>query len=166
MKLKDIGDLANLTAGVGVIASLLFLAYEVRQNTLETRAATRNNVVNAIREMTLVRAQSPELSSAFGALSSCQQLTDNQLWHYRGYFIALMRSVEEAYFQFQEGRLDQAFFQTRLNSLNSMLQNEVSPGRNQFQAMKNNGSITKEFANIVDASIAERSDQERRCSAD
>ena len=40
MKLREIGDLANLIAAVGVIISLLFVGYEIRQNTAETRASS------------------------------------------------------------------------------------------------------------------------------
>ncbi len=58
MKRKDIGDLANLIAAASVIISLLFVGCEVRQNTAETRAVNRHEVVNALRELTLTRAQS------------------------------------------------------------------------------------------------------------
>ena len=161
IKLKDLSDLTNLIAGIGVIASLIFLGYQVNQNTAEIRAATRHDVVSALREMTLVRAQSPELESAIAAVASCKQFTDTQAAQFQSYYLAVFVSVEEACLQFQEGRLDEVNFQTRLNGLRYYLQSEV--GRSHYQNRKNNGMISPEFVRIIDMRVAELGDQEDPC---
>ncbi|MDG2087343.1 MAG: hypothetical protein P8J68_01205 [Arenicellaceae bacterium] len=47
MKLKDIGNLVNLIADVGVLVSLMYLGFRVGQNTSEVGAATRHDLANA-----------------------------------------------------------------------------------------------------------------------
>ncbi|MCZ6758823.1 MAG: hypothetical protein O7D29_00395, partial [Gemmatimonadetes bacterium] len=70
MNIKNVGDAANLIAALGVILSLLFLAYEVNQNTGAALAANRQTVISDLREGLLVRAQSPSLAAAIEAAAS------------------------------------------------------------------------------------------------
>ena len=159
MKLKDVADLANLIAAVGVIISLLFLAYEVNQNTEESRAANRHDVATALRELTLARAQSPTLSTALAAVNSGLQLTPDQQAQYIAYFYAVIKSIEEAYFQYREGRLDEAYFESRVAGLMGpyFLSSEI--GRNIFEETKQSGELTAEFVEVLDAKLAERNSE-------
>ena len=49
---------------VGVVASLIFVGFEVRQNSVATRASTNAAVADAYVELNLVLASSPELARA------------------------------------------------------------------------------------------------------
>ena len=117
MKLKDIGDLANLIAGVGVILSLLFVGYEIRQNTEEARAASAAAVGDNFRELVLARAQSASLAAAVKAGRRGEDVTPVQRSQYTAYVLALTRTVEDAFIQFQVGRLDEDQLQVRLAAL-------------------------------------------------
>lgn len=155
MKLREIGDLANFIAAVGVVISLLFVAYEVKQNTDASLAANRHTVIAALREQLLVRAQSPSLAAAIDAATLGTDLTPAQRSQYIAYLFAVIKSVEEAYFQYIEGDLDKEYLDTRIAGLmnSNFLGNEF--GRTFYADNKNRGEITAEFARAVDAKLAE-----------
>ncbi len=117
MNLKEVGDLANLLAAIGVIISLLFVGYEIRQNTEGTRAASAAEVGDNLRELILARAQSPSLAAAVSAARSGEEMTQVQEAQYNAYVIALTRTVEDAYIQYRAGRLEEDQMQARLAAL-------------------------------------------------
>lgn len=59
--------IAELVGLIGVIASLIFVGVEIRQNSIATRAATDAGVADGFRELNLVVASSPELAKALTA---------------------------------------------------------------------------------------------------
>jgi hypothetical protein len=156
MKIGSVNDIANLIAAVGVVLSLLFVAYEVRQNTDESRAANEHMVVASLREQLLIRAQSPSLGAAVGAARSGKQMTIEQDSQYTAYLFAQIKSVEEAFTQYVDGALDEEYFNTRLAGMMipDFLGNEI--GRSLYEGLRASGQITEEFGQAVDARLAER----------
>jgi hypothetical protein len=66
----DSAKLNDWIQGVGIfalVASLIFVGIEVRQNSIATRSATNAAVKDAFREFNLVVASSPELAKALAA---------------------------------------------------------------------------------------------------
>ncbi len=151
---QDIGDLANLIAGVGVILSLLFIGYEIRQNTAETRAAGAATVGDSFRELILARAQSPSLAAAIVAISSGEQPTPIQEVQYSGYLIALIRTVEDAYLLYRAGRLDEDQLQVRLAGLNNHINDRR--GRDRWDGFKSSGIFSADFTRWLDEQLIER----------
>jgi len=162
MKTRGIGNLANFLAGVGVVASLLLVAYELNQNTREARAANEHMVIASLREQLLIRAQSPSLGAAIEAARSGKQMTIEQDSQYKGYLFAQIKSVEEAFTQYIDGGLDEEYLNTRLAGMliPDFLGNEI--GRNLFEGYRTSGQITEEFGRAVDARLAERNGEEPR----
>ncbi len=155
MKLREIGDLANLTAALGVIISLLFVGYEIRQNTAETRAAGAAAVGDRFRELMLIRAQSPSLSAAILATRSGAETTPVEDTQYTAYLIAFIRTVEDAFLQFRVGRLDADQLQVRLAGLlNTAINDRL--GRDTWEGFKNGGIFSPDFALWLDEHLIER----------
>ena len=156
MKIRAIGDLANLIAAVCVVISLLFVAFEVNQNTEASRAANRHTVIADLREQLLVRAQSPSLAAVLEAAGSGTELTPTQQSQYRGYLYATIKSVEEAFSQYMEGQLDKEYLDTRIAGLMipDFLGNET--GRNLYERYKTSGQLTAAFSQEVDSRLVER----------
>ncbi len=156
MNIKNIGDAANLIAALGVMFSLLFVAYEVNQNTGAALAANRQTVISDLREGLLVRAQSPSLAAAIEAAASGAELTPTQNSQYRAYLLQVLKSAEGAFAQYIEGQLDREYLDTRLGGL--MLPDFLGSdiGRSQYEAIKTTGQLTAEFSDEIDVLLAER----------
>jgi hypothetical protein len=133
----------------------LFVAYEVKQNTEASLAANRHIVIASLREQLLVRAQNPSLAAAVAAASSGKELTPAQQSQYIPYLVAVIKSVEEAYFQYKEGALEKEYLDTRIAGLmgRGFLGHEL--GRVIYENNKTAGAITAEFTQIIDTKFAE-----------
>ena len=162
MKLRDLGDTANFIAAVGVIVSLLFVAYEVNQNTEASLAANRHTVIASLREQLIVRAQSPSLAAVIEAAASGSELTPAERSQYRGYLFAQVKSVEDAFARYIEGQLDKEYLDTRISGLmiRDFLGNEL--GRSLYEGYKTSGQLTADFSQAIDAQLVERSSEESR----
>ena len=155
MKLKDIGDLANLIAGVGVILSLLFVGYQIRQNTEETRAANAAAVGQSFRELVLTRAHSPSLAEAIATVNAGEDATRTQNSQYQAYFLALLRTVEDAYLQYREGRLDESQVRIRLAAASIYLRRQA--GRERYEQLRTGEVFSEDFIQWLDEQLAEQS---------
>ena len=160
MNIKNVGHAANLIAALGVVVSLLFVAYEVNQNTEATLAANRHSVITDLREGLLVRARTPSLGIAIDAARSGKQMTPSQESQYRGYLFATVKSAEDAFARYVDGQLDQEYLNGRIAGLMipDFLGNEV--GRDLYEGYKRSGQITAQFAQAVDQRLAERDREE------
>ena len=154
MKLKDIGDIGNLVAAFGVIASLLIVAYQINQNTQESRAANRQAVADSIRELTLTYAVSPTLASAIETVNQGKELAPTQYRQYRGFLIALFKSIEEAYLQYKDGRLDEETMKGRLSTAMFYLRYDI--GYSVYQSGAKTGFYNTEFITWLDSQLEER----------
>ena len=67
MNSTKLNDWIQAVGLFAVVASLIFVGIEVRQNSIATRSATNAAVKDAIRELNLVIASSPELTRAITA---------------------------------------------------------------------------------------------------
>ncbi len=151
MKLKDVGDLANLLAGVGVIISLLFVGYQIRQNTEEARAASAAAVGDNFRELVLARAQSASLAAAVEAGRRGEDVTPVQRSQYTAYVLALTRTVEDAFIQYQAGRLDEDQLQVRLAAARFDLSGDGAQRREGFRRQ---GVFSEAFLDWLDEELA------------
>jgi hypothetical protein len=93
-------------AAFGVILSLVFVGYELRQNTQATRATVRNDLASASREYLLAQATSPELSAAFGLWLNDGETTPVQDRMVFTATSALLRNLENLFLQVELGTID------------------------------------------------------------
>ncbi len=64
MNWDALGAIAELLGAVGVIASLFYVASQIRRNSGALEASTNQAVADATQQRLLVPAQSPELAAA------------------------------------------------------------------------------------------------------
>ena len=96
-------------AALGVIISLSFVAYEVRQNTKAVQSQTLQSISEQATELSFIGVDNPELRSALGKGwdGDINDLTpaDRSIlgWYYAG----VMRVTENRYRQYQLGILSE-----------------------------------------------------------
>ncbi len=59
MDIMELGAIGELVGGVAVIATILYLAIQVRQNAMETRAASSQALTDSYNQVNLVIAANP-----------------------------------------------------------------------------------------------------------
>lgn len=102
-------DWKESIAAAGVILSLIFVGYEVRQNTKVARGQARQALAELNQEWLILLSQDPEFNRIFQKVWSTQdELTESE-WS-RGSFMMTMhlRRLENVFFQYDEGLIDQS----------------------------------------------------------
>jgi hypothetical protein len=110
MKKIDLGQAVTILANVGVIAGIVFLAVELRQNNHMMRAQTRNDIAQSVVSLLRDISDTELLEIANKATEGLNQLTrieSNKLLY--GY-LAQFRTWENIYYQFRMGLFDEDEF--------------------------------------------------------
>ena len=75
MTLQDLGNIGEFIAAIGVIASLIYLAVQIRQNTRTLRGTFHDSSVNRIQTWQLALVSDPVLISLFNRFLQGDELT-------------------------------------------------------------------------------------------
>ena len=65
MTIQDLGSLGELVAAIATVATLIYLALQIRQNTAATRAASFHAVTDARNQVNFTVTQNAELARIF-----------------------------------------------------------------------------------------------------
>jgi hypothetical protein len=159
MNWDAIGAIAELLGAVGVIASLVYLATQIRhgqeqmdRNTRALRAGTYQQFQQSLKEMILSQLADPELGAIVNrGLADFEKLTDDEmhrfgLWHY-----VVMRDLDNAHYQYRLGMFDEDRWQMSLGELRLLLE---SPGAvQQWKARRS--VLSPEFVALVEEILGE-----------
>jgi hypothetical protein len=112
MSLQDLGNIGEFVAAVGVIVSLIYLAFQIRQNTKSVKintfqalAATRTGFASGVVE-------SPEVYTLlFAGLRDFQALQEEDRIRFGFLIYKLLAGIENQLFQYREGELPEDQFE-------------------------------------------------------
>jgi hypothetical protein len=98
----------EILAGLGVILSLAFVGFEVRQNTLAVRGQTRDALARAGEDWLMAIAADSALSEALKKIERDQPLTSSDSARAELVMIALTRHHENVFLQVAGGTVDES----------------------------------------------------------
>lgn len=105
MKLETINALAQLIAAIGVIASLFYLAAQIRQNTRSMRAVVVDALTRGIVD--ILSAQTPDVIRSFvRVVDNVDNASEEDRLRALPQLFALFKLFENAWFQQRQGTLD------------------------------------------------------------
>ena len=111
MSLEEFSYLADVLASVAVIASLIYLARQVRQNTGAIYAQSRQAVLAASQAEIFAEMDNPDIVMSILKAGS---LTPEEQIRLNSWLFALMRAREFAWLQYGNGVIDQVQWQTEV----------------------------------------------------
>jgi hypothetical protein len=149
MTLTDIGAYANLLAAAGVIGSLLFVAYQIRQNNKLLRAQTRQTMVERAQSELLAQVADPEIRRLYDKPGP---LTEPEKIRLHFWIIACLRQREYEWFQFRSGLLDRDVYQAYGKVILFALGTERN--RLWWREMGDFTGLSPEFKAVVDELLA------------
>jgi hypothetical protein len=108
--LETINAVAQLVAAFGVVASLFYLAAQIRQNTRSMRAVVVDSLAHSMVD--LLPAQAPESMRAFAAVvENWYGASDEDRLRAIPFIFATFKVFENAWFQQRQGTLDAEHWQ-------------------------------------------------------
>lgn len=95
-------------AVIGVIISLLFVAYEIRQNSNLMRGQARQSLAELNQEWLVLLSQDSTYNSIWGRAMSDQELTESEEARATFMLVLHVRRAENVFFQYNEGLVDES----------------------------------------------------------
>jgi hypothetical protein len=113
MNWDAVGALAELVGAVGVVASLVFVGLQVRQNTRSMRASTYDSLVRSNGDWISALIQDPSLASAFEtAVTRWSDVDVKDRPRVMYLLTQLFRHWENSFFQRRQGTLEPSLWAT------------------------------------------------------
>lgn len=110
MKVTQLNAWLQVLANLGVVAGLLFLGLQLRQNSRMMAAQTRNELTQSI--ITLIQMESdPRVVSAYLKRDSGLSLTPEDSYHLEAVANATLRHWENTFYQHRNGLFDNIEYQ-------------------------------------------------------
>jgi hypothetical protein len=104
-----VGAIGEIGGAIGVIATLIYLAGQLRQNTRQMEFETRSSEVGAYQEMTrrLVETRhalmtDTDLSRTLNKVRKDEQLTAEEARAYSVYVLSLLHNADAAFYQYEK----------------------------------------------------------------
>jgi len=98
-QLRSYALVAEIVSAAAVVISLIFVAFQVKDNTAAVRASTYDDILSDHIEWRMTVASSPELLAAFVKdFNSDTNVSDAEKWGHRFAFQAEWQIFERAYF--------------------------------------------------------------------
>src|SRR5271170_2302085 len=107
MTLAEISQISQTVGSVAVVASLIFVGVQIRQNTKTTRAASHHAVSEALNRLNLLWARNSEVTRIWllGMSDSCTMTREDQ-WRFDSMVRAYLHVCETMFTQARLGAGD------------------------------------------------------------
>jgi hypothetical protein len=164
MNWEAIGAIAELLGAIGVIASLVYLATQIRQsreqmerNTRAMQAASFQQFDQTLHDAFTHVLSVPGLSriSRLG-LADYGQLDEEDAYLFNMWIWAIMQRIDNAYYQYRVGMLDDDSWRTLLRILEGY---KTNPGFSQWWWSGAKHSLSTEFVALVEEILGEEPDR-------
>ncbi|MGR8949567.1 MAG: hypothetical protein ACU84Q_16100 [Gammaproteobacteria bacterium] len=111
MNWDAIGAIGEVVGAAGVIATLLYLATQIRQNTIATRNQTTQNLVDAHADANTQISSDPELADILQrGCYDRDSLTDTERLRFNTFYVSAYSHFDHAYHQYLADQLDEKFW--------------------------------------------------------
>lgn len=153
MKKIDLGQTINTFANIGVIAGIVFLAFELQQNQTVGRAATRNEITAA--HMQLNQFQSTqELAAIVFRSDRDEPLSAEEAWQLRQWLSNWLLFWENVGYQYRSGLYDESEYRSQLELMKIFLNRRKSL-KTQFCIQRSLGTLSSEFVADIEGLLDE-----------
>ncbi len=103
---EAVGAVAELTGALGVIASLLYLAIQVRNNTRSIRTSTYQALLNTSLDFSFLAGSEPNVALTFNRGLRGDELSPQESAQFAYLLHGVLRSLENGHYQFINGTMD------------------------------------------------------------
>ena len=113
-----IGALAELVGAIAVLASLIYLAKQVQNNTREVRAENIHKIADSFNEINLLLFENDEVAELWlKGINEYASLTPKEKLRYDFGWLAAFRIYDSMYYQTKTGTGDTESFQAELATI-------------------------------------------------
>ena len=142
---KYVTTLTNLA----VIASLIFLALEIRQNNEMMVLEARQGISDARNDLVLTNMNSPSLITARGKAERGEELTYEEETQILLFFFAVFRNWQDQFLSYQAGAITESHMESEAKTWRQTI-NRAPYIQAEWQRQR--GTLTPDFVAFMEAS--------------
>ena len=151
MTLEAASYLSQIVAVVAVLASLVFVGYQIRQNTRALKATSHHAITDSFNAINNLIYSDPRLARLWRlGLAGADELNEDERTSVSFMMLANMRIFETLHYQYSNGTLDKKLFDAELKTLKWVV--SKNPGFLAWWA-DNPISLSAEFRAFIDGLI-------------
>jgi hypothetical protein len=125
MTLAEISQISQTLGSAAVVASLIFIGFQIRQNAKATRAASHHAVSEALNRVNLLWARNSEASRIWlSGTSDRRALTPEERWRFDSTVRAYLHVCETMYTQADLGAGDFGIVTAEKNGIRTVFSSE------------------------------------------
>ena len=150
MTLEELAYISQIVGVVAVLASLIFVGLQIRQNTKALKAKSHHAVTDSFNAINNIILSDPTVARRWRlALEGSKELDEDERISVDFMLLANMRIFETLYYQYTNGTLDKKLFDAELKTLKWSV---TFPGVQTWWAT-NPISLSAEFRAFIDGLI-------------
>lgn len=149
MSLSDLGSIANILSAIAVLATLIYLARQVKQGNMLARAQARQRMVEQTNEELYQWMSDPGLRACF----TKDELSGDEQAKMHYFLLAAMRQREWEFFQYQDGVIGEDVYKAYHGVIALHL---GIPRTRRWWATVGRIGFNEHFVNTVDAFLARK----------
>jgi hypothetical protein len=152
MTLQDANTIVQMVANTAVIASLVFVALQVRLGVQMLRDAAVRNHTDKVQSVSRMLSENPQLCElwARGSKAGLAPLSDADRVQFVNFYTHILRVWEELYLQYKSGVMDNALWAANISILRDA---HRMRGAREAWAVRRH-LFTQEFQNFYDGYTA------------
>ncbi len=108
MTIMELGAIGEFIGAIAVVVTLIYLAFQMRQNTNALKLNTAGSVTEELQEMFALLASNQELAEIFVTASQESSLQGAERVRFNTFTHNLVRVYENAFLQWRAGVIDPA----------------------------------------------------------
>lgn len=118
MDWNAVSAIAGTLAAIAVALTVVYLAVQIRKNTLATRSQTYYLLTAALAEAAAILASNEELARIYRiGISKPGELSEDDFYRFAMYSISQFRRYENLFFQYRSGLVDDEFWAGQSNNI-------------------------------------------------
>lgn len=126
MDIQKLNSWLTFLANIGVIAGIVFLAIEIRQNSDAVRAQTRAQLAEGVTELFSVNMNDQEYADVLMRGNNVEELSPVERYQYYRHRSAWIHYWNNVAYQYQMGMYDESEFTHQISTIRN--DNETYPG--------------------------------------
>ena len=130
MSTADISNLSQALAAIATVLGLVFVGYQIRQNTRATRAAAHHSVSDSLNEINRMLAESADLTKIWlTGMQDRKALSPEDRWRFDSVMRAYMHVCETMFVQSELGSGDDSIRLAEEEGIRTVM---ASPGSREW----------------------------------
>ncbi len=159
MTISDLGSIGEFVGAFAVLASLIYLALQIRQNTRTVRTATAQAIQTAMNEAHAHVKQDPAAARIYRlGLSEPSKLDEDEQVQFSMTMYSVFAQFENIFYQHQQRTLDSAIFARHSSAMKFYLQ---TPGGAEWWASWKN-RFSSDFGKFLETILATNDSSSQR----